>query len=64
MDFHFELFPEFFRLCLFFKICSHIFMIFEVEIGIVILVTPKQEIERKSEWFCGVYFFRSNFKVE
>ena len=30
----------------------------------MILVTPKQEIERKSEWFCGVKFFRSNFKVE
>ena len=27
MDFHFELFPEFFWLC--FKICSHIFMIFD-----------------------------------
>ena len=30
----------------------------------MILVTPKQEMERKSEWFCGVKFFRSNFKVE
>ena len=29
-----------------------------------ILVTPKQEVERKSEWFCGVKFFRSKFKVE
>ena len=26
--------------------------------------TPKQEMERKSEWFCGVNFFRSNFEVE
>ena len=34
------------------------------QIGVVILVTPKQEMERKSEWFCGVNFFRSNFKVE
>ena len=34
------------------------------QIGVVILVTPKQEVERKSEWFCGVNFFRSNFKVE
>ena len=33
-------------------------------IGVVILVTPKQEVERKSEWFCGVKFFRSKFKVE
>ena len=48
----------------FFKICSHIFMIFESQIGVVILVTPKQEVERKSEWFCGVNLFRSNFKVE
>ena len=30
----------------------------------MILVTPKQEMERKSEWFCGVNFFRSKFKVE
>ena len=29
MDFNFESFPKFFRLC-FFKFCSHIFMIFEV----------------------------------
>ena len=28
----------------------------------MILVTPKQEVERKSEWFCGVKFFRSKFK--
>ena len=34
------------------------------QIGVVILVTPKQEVERKSEWFCGVKFFRSKFKVE
>ena len=34
------------------------------QIGVVILVTPKQEMERKSEWFCGVNFFRSSFKVE
>ena len=49
--------------CLFFKICSHIFMILS-QIGVVILVTPKHEMERKSERFCGVNFFRSNFKVE
>ena len=42
----------------FFKICSHIF------IGVVNLVTPKQEVEQKSEWFSGVKFFCSNFKVE
>ena len=34
------------------------------QIGVVILVTPKQEVERKSKWFCGVKFFRFNFKVE
>ena len=50
--------------CLFFKICSYVFIIFEVKIGIVILVTPKQEVERKGDWFCGVNFFCSNFKVE
>ena len=30
----------------------------------MILVTPKQEVERKSEWFCGVKFVCSKFKVE
>ena len=30
----------------------------------MILVTRKQEVERKSEWFCGSKFFRLNFKVE
>ena len=30
----------------------------------MILITPKQEVERKNEWFCGVKFFPSNFKVE
>ena len=39
-------------------------MIFEVKIRVVILVTPKQEVEQKTEWFCGVKFIRSNFKVE
>ena len=34
------------------------------QIVVVILVTPKQEVERKSEWFCGVKFFRSNFNVD
>ena len=34
------------------------------QIGALILVTPKQKVERKSEWFCGVKFFRCNFKVE
>ena len=34
------------------------------QIVVVILVTPKQEVEQKSEWFCGVKFFSSNFKVE
>ena len=27
------------------------------QIEVVILVTPKQEVERKSEQFCGVNFF-------
>ena len=34
------------------------------QIEVVILVTVKQEIKRKSKWFCGVKFFHSNFKVE
>ena len=29
----------------------------------LLLVTPKQVMEPKSEWFCGVMYFRSNFKV-
>ena len=28
----------------------------------MILVTPKQEVERKSEWVCGVNFFALNLK--
>ena len=32
------------------------------QIGVVILVTPKQEVERKSEWFCGGKFFAPNLK--
>ena len=31
---------------------------------VVILVLPKREVGRKSKWFCGVKFFRYNFKVE
>ena len=49
-------FPEFFRLCFFQDLFTH-FHDFLNQIGVVILVTPKQEIERKSEWFCGVIFF-------
>ena len=48
----------------FFLRSVHTFSWFWSQIGVVILVTPKQEMERKSEWFCGVNFFRSNFKVE
>ena len=29
----------------------------------MILVTPKQEVERKREWLWGVKFFHSIFKV-
>ena len=63
--FFFLQFKEF-ELCwsaVFFRICSHIFD-FWSQIRIVILVTPKQNVERKSEWFCGMRLFRSNFKVE
>ena len=48
----------------FFKDLFTHFHDFWSQIGVVILVTPKQEVERKSEWFCGVKFFRSKFKVE
>ena len=48
----------------FFKDLFTHFHDFWSQIGVVILVTPKQEVERKSEWFCGVKFFHSNFKVE
>ena len=30
----------------------------------MILATPKQEMERKSEWYCSVKSFRFDFKVE
>ena len=30
----------------------------------MILITPKQEMERKSEWFCRVKIFRFSFKIE
>ena len=49
--------------CLFLR-SVHTFWIILSQIGVVILVTPKQEMGRKSEWFCGVNFFDSNFKVE
>ena len=29
----------------------------------MILVTPKQEVERKSEWFCDVKIFHSKARV-
>ena len=48
---------------LFLDLYSH-FRDFWSQIGVVILVTPKQEVERKSQWFCGVKFYYSNFKVE
>ena len=44
----------------FFKIGSHIVMIFDVKLEYWFGL-PKQEVEQKSEWFCGVKFFRSNF---
>ena len=50
-------------LTFFYDLFTH-FHDFLSQFGVVILVTPKQEMERKSEWFCGVNVFRSNFKVE
>ena len=42
--------------CLFLKICSHFFMIFEVKLEKMILIKRKQEVERKSERFCALKF--------
>ena len=50
--------------CIFFKDLFTHFHDLWSQIGVVILVTPKQKMERKSEWFCGVKMFRSNLKVE
>ena len=49
----FKEFELYWGAAIFLKICSH-FHEFRNQIGVVILVTPKQEMERKSEWFCGV----------
>ena len=46
--------------CLFKDLFTY-FHDFWSQIGVVILVTPKQEVERKSEWFCGVNFFLLEF---
>ena len=48
---------------LFFKICSHIFLIFEVKLE-QFFWSRRNKVERKSEWLCGEKFFHSNFKVE
>ena len=45
----------------FLKICT-LFLYFWSQIGVGILVTPKEEVVRKNECFCGVKFFCSNFK--
>ena len=50
--------------CLFFKICSHIFIIFEVKLEWWFWSRRNRKWSKKNEWFCGVIFFRSNFKVE
>ena len=47
----------------FYDLFTH-FHDFLSQIGVVILVTPKQEEEKKSKWFCGVKLFSSNFNVE
>ena len=36
---------------------------FRVFLKVMVLVSPKWEMEQKSKWFCGVEFYRSNFKV-
>ena len=34
------------------------------QIVVLVLVTPKQEVEQNGDWFCGVKFFCSSFKVQ
>ena len=48
--------------CLFLR-SVHTFHDFWCQIGVVILVTPKQ-MERKSEWFCGSNSFCSYLKLK
>ena len=43
--------------------CSYFSMILKLN-GVVVLVTPKQEVEQKTECFCSMTLFRSDFKVE
>ena len=50
--------------CLFFKLLFRHFHDFWSQTGEVILVTPEQEGERKSKWFCSVIFFHSQFNFE
>ena len=38
--------------------------VFSSQIGVVILVTPKQEVDKKIEWFCGEIFFFLIINVE
>ena len=40
--------------------CSHISIFFLV----MILLKPKQEVKRESEWFLGCEGFHSNFKLD
>ena len=48
-------------LCFFKDLFTH-FHDFWIQLGVVFLVTPKQEVERKSECICDVKCFCSNFK--
>ena len=49
-------FKELYWGAVFFSRSIHHFHDFWSQIEVMILVTPKQEMERKSEWFCGVKF--------
>ena len=48
----------------FFKDLLTHFLDFWSQIGAEIVVTTKQEVKRKSEWFCSVKFFHSNLEVQ
>ena len=63
MDFHFESFPEFFRLCFFLR-SLHTFSWFLKSNWSSDFGHAETGNGPKSEWFCGVNFFRSNFKAE
>ena len=53
----------FFLVVFFNDLFTHFFN-FRSQIEVMVMVTPKQEVERKSEWICLVNFFTPNLKQE